>query len=92
VAGGLASPPGSLAAHWGRLVVRHHPQCLLVGVRRSIRDHAVPRWLQPSVFGAVGGPPLRAMPFDRGGLGRSLLGPRCRTVHGPDPSTSCPSL
>jgi len=70
----------------------HHPQCLSVRVRRSIRDHAVSRWLPPSVFGAVGGPPLRAVPFDRGGLGQLLLGPRCRTVHAPDPSTSRPSL
>jgi len=92
LAGGLGSPPGSCAAHSGRPVVSHHPQCLSVGVRRSIRDHAVPRWLPPSVFGAEGGPPLRTVPFERGGLGPSLLGPRCRTVNAPDPSTSCPSL
>ena len=90
--GGRGSPPGSCAAQSGRLVVRHHPQCLSVGVRRSILDHAVPRWLPRSLFGGGGGPPLRTVRFERGGLGPSLLIPRCRTVHTPDPSTSRPSL
>jgi len=92
VVGALGSPFTSCAAHSGRLNVRHHPQCHSVGVRRPSRDHAVPCWLPHSVCGAGGGPPLHTGPLEGGQLGPILLGPRCRTVPAPDPSTSRPSF
>jgi len=71
-------------------VVRHYPQCLSVGVRRSIRDHAVSRWLPLGDFGAVGDPPLRAVPFVRRELVPSVLGTSFRTVHVSNPVDVAP--